>query len=866
MIDTLKKIFFPDKRVKILRAINKAIDERDLIQKSINEKHDSFSLLIETTDDTEILKGYEDTYYDELAELNKSKQSANEKISGLHLLFSDEIQKSETGEPTGDLRYKEKMKDSLNYKREDMPQIDSDSIGDFIIHFGEKAGIKKVKKTISKLKPSQGEINDDKVHDVIGEQFSDGYDGTKVRYIISSDDFILDGHHRWAGDLELDSNKKVECYQVNLPIKILISRAKKLKISKKRDIEGNDVEKSELLINYESLEDLPISNFYKSLILEEHRPIGIPNEEFLETVRVVKSLEGQDIFEKAKAAIAGKRPVRRIVRRKDGTVFSQVFWESTEQTENVPPKENRPSSDNMSSKTKKLFEEQKFADRLVKKGDTVNVRFVGSIYEGKYEFKDWKVLSVKADRIIVEVPENIHTRQPADNPVSFRKGARIEIPKGNNPMWSEFQGFELSLSDEELAARKKSLDSVVSVEMIKTAQKEGYRIMPNLIGKTEQQVAKHLEKFNEKWRGLDPLHMFRQMDNNIKTAFGDNIDKNFSFTNTSQGGFDFTISVHKSGEGQVMHMNRTSDDGRHNPDGLYNDKKGVYHNYFKIAPKYQGGGFAKKMFKELYDQYKASNVDYLAVHANINVGGYTWGSMGFQTNSISAARELLGNFERQKGKLRQIRTAYVVPGKNGIEDFKIEDGKVLIKREGNEFFENATNEKTIKPEFVEKHRKLQEEFEHITMEAMGASMIVENEDNEHDDAEIKEASESLEKYRKRLDEIETEIDAIPTRKRFEIDSANDVIDVKNCGFYSITQQDCDDALAVFQDWIRKNPSKTRFPVKLFCAIGGKKAGQAALLDTSWHGTINLNDPEERNHFERYLGYEPAELSIKTKNK
>lgn len=865
MLDTLKNIFFPEKRVKLLRAINKAIDERDSIQKSIDAKEQSFALIIETIDDAEILKGYENTYYNELAELNSSKLKANKKISDLHLLFSDEIFKSEDGEKTGKLRYQDKMESSLNYKREDMPQIDSDSIGDFIIHFGEKAGIKKVKKTISKLKPSQGEINDDKVHDVIGEQFSEGYDGSKVRYIISSDDYILDGHHRWAGDLELDPNKKVECYQVNLPIKILIQRAKKLKISNKRDIQDNAIEKSELLINYETLEDLPISNFYKSLIVEENRPVGIPNDEFIKTIEIVKSLEGQEIFEKAKASIAGKRPVRRIVRRKDGTVFSQVFWESIEETENVP-KTERPVKEKMDASVKKLYDEQLFADRLVKKGDIVNVRFVGSIYAGKYNFKGWKVLSVKADRIIVECPENIHTRQPAENPVSFRKGARIEIPKGNNPLWSEFQGFELDLSEEELVARKKWLGSVVNLDYIKQANKEGYRIMPNLVNKTEQQVAENLEKFNEQWNGFDPLHMFRKMDNNIKSHFGEGAQKDFSFSNTSRGGFDFSISINKPDEGRVMYMNRTSDDGRHNPDGIYNGKKGVYHNYFKISPKYQGGGFAKKMFKELYDQYKASGVDYLAVHANINVGGYTWGSMGFQTNNLSEARSLLGCFERQKGKLRQIRNAFVVKGKDGVEDIKIEKGKIFIKKEGDKDFKDVTNEKTIKPEFVEKYQKLQEEFEHLTIEAMGASGIFENEDGEYTEVEVKDAQESLEKYRNRINEIENEIDSIPTRKRYELDSNDSLVDIKNCGFYKITQQDCDEALEVFQNWVRKNPNKQRFPVKLFCAIGNKKAGQAALLNTSWHGTINLNDPEERNHFERYLGYESNEIKPQTKNK
>lgn len=115
-----------------------------------------------------------------------------------------------------------------------------------------------------------------------------------------------------------------------------------------------------------------------------------------------------------------------------------------------------------------------------------------------------------------------------------------------------------------------------------------------------------------------------------------------------------------------------------------------------------------------------------------------------------------------------------------------------------------------------------------------------------------------------LDEIESKMESLPKTKRYDID--DNVIDIENYSFYSITQQDCDEAKAEFQKWCRENPNESRFPVHLFCAIGNKKAGQVALLNTSWHGTINLNNAEERKHFERHLDYESSEIQQKNKNK
>ena len=53
------------------------------------------------------------------------------------------------------------------------------------------------------------------------------------------------------------------------------------------------------------------------------------------------------------------------------------------------------------------------------------------------------------------------------------------------------------------------------------------------------------------------------------------------------------------------------------------------HEYFELDKKLQGKGLSKKLFNSLYTQYQNVGVQKLEVHANIDVGGYTWARYGF---------------------------------------------------------------------------------------------------------------------------------------------------------------------------------------------------------------------------------------------
>lgn len=57
--------------------------------------------------------------------------------------------------------------------------------------------------------------------------------------------------------------------------------------------------------------------------------------------------------------------------------------------------------------------------------------------------------------------------------------------------------------------------------------------------------------------------------------------------------------------------------------------KEVQHSLFVLPESLQGKGISKKVLSCFYDEYKKSGIAKINVHANINVGGYTWAKYGF---------------------------------------------------------------------------------------------------------------------------------------------------------------------------------------------------------------------------------------------
>lgn len=87
-------------------------------------------------------------------------------------------------------------------------------------------------------------------------------------------------------------------------------------------------------------------------------------------------------------------------------------------------------------------------------------------------------------------------------------------------------------------------------------------------------------------------------------------------------------------EAKGMSMTRTFTLAK---DGL----REVAHDFFKLSSRYQSGGLSKELFGHLHKQYLKSNMSRVKVHANIDVGGYTWGRYGFAVESRYQAERFL---------------------------------------------------------------------------------------------------------------------------------------------------------------------------------------------------------------------------------
>jgi len=112
---------------------------------------------------------------------------------------------------------------SLNIPRNKMPQIMQDHIKEFIKEL-EKEGIPVSMRSvpISTLKPTQKEVNSEKILKKM-DALSSG--ATPKPFIISIDNFVLDGHHQFYALKELDSKSKVVAYIVGLKMNELLKYA-----------------------------------------------------------------------------------------------------------------------------------------------------------------------------------------------------------------------------------------------------------------------------------------------------------------------------------------------------------------------------------------------------------------------------------------------------------------------------------------------------------------------------------------------------------------------------------------------------------------------------------------------------------------
>ena len=124
--------------------------------------------------------------------------------------------------------------ESKGIPRVQMPQLDEQQTKDFVKYL-EKQGYKisKEKELASHMRATQNELNGAKVAGNMKRLRKEG-DENLPRMIISRDDYVLDGHHRWAAKIGLDAadNKlsndlKMKVSRVDIPITKLLEEAEK---------------------------------------------------------------------------------------------------------------------------------------------------------------------------------------------------------------------------------------------------------------------------------------------------------------------------------------------------------------------------------------------------------------------------------------------------------------------------------------------------------------------------------------------------------------------------------------------------------------------------------------------------------------
>ncbi len=114
--------------------------------------------------------------------------------------------------------------DSHGHKRVDMPVIPNDRVEEFRAWLEQKLGkpvtVKPTKIPAAMLSPTQSQIWLEKIVKAIRDGKRQAANATKP-IMVSGDDYILDGHHRWATVMIEKPFQPMNVLQFSLPIKLL---------------------------------------------------------------------------------------------------------------------------------------------------------------------------------------------------------------------------------------------------------------------------------------------------------------------------------------------------------------------------------------------------------------------------------------------------------------------------------------------------------------------------------------------------------------------------------------------------------------------------------------------------------------------
>jgi len=130
--------------------------------------------------------------------------------------------------------------DTLGVKRANMPQVHKDHYPEFIQYLkdhGARVAMRRVH--ARKLKPVQSEFSDAGVEKMMNNKDASKGTTREKPLIVSSDNYIIDGHHRWLASYNLDED--ILIMQFSLPIKQLFQLTKDFKHTTYKDIHESTV-------------------------------------------------------------------------------------------------------------------------------------------------------------------------------------------------------------------------------------------------------------------------------------------------------------------------------------------------------------------------------------------------------------------------------------------------------------------------------------------------------------------------------------------------------------------------------------------------------------------------------------------------
>lgn len=115
--------------------------------------------------------------------------------------------------------------ENLGLDKDQMPQIPGELLTYFITFIKDQnVDAFKTRVKTSEITPTQGQLEWDKVESLMQNGFEKLSHGVPV--IISNQNELCDGHHRWYALKQIDKNADMVCWQIDLNAKTIIQQMK----------------------------------------------------------------------------------------------------------------------------------------------------------------------------------------------------------------------------------------------------------------------------------------------------------------------------------------------------------------------------------------------------------------------------------------------------------------------------------------------------------------------------------------------------------------------------------------------------------------------------------------------------------------